>query len=762
VVGKTLGHYEILEPLGAGGMGEVYRARDTRLKRDVAVKTLPSEVATDPQRLGRLEREAQLLAQLDHPNIAAIYGLEKAPLQRGVAPIHFLVMQLVEGQTLASRFAKGRVETCELLEIALQLADALVHAHERGVVHRDLKSANVMIDPQGRVKVLDFGLAEHVPKELETTTASRTTLADAGAIGGTLPYMAPELLRGRPADSRTDIYALGVLLYEAAAGSLPFTADTGFELSSMILRDAPLPLPEDVPPSMRSLIFRCLEKAPGERFQDATELRGGLHEAGGLARTGRATEAHLGGELRAIAVLPLANLSGDPEQEYFADGMTEALITDLAKIGALKVISRTSAMHYKGSDLPLPDIARALGVDTIVEGSVMRAGDRVRVTAQLIRAATDTHLWAESYERDLSNILSLQSEVARAVAREVEAKLTPQEEAQLTGKPTVNPAAHEAYLKGRYLWNQRGLGLEKSIRFFEQALAEDSSYAPAHSGLADAYALLGFYGYRPPRQVMLKAKESAIRALELDPTLAEAHSSLGFVRSIYDWDLEGAHRDFQRAFELNPNYGPAIYWYTNLHIAWGRPLDGVAELWRGLEYDPLNVYMQAHLGTLFMAARDYVQASTEFTKALELDKDFYNARANLGTCYLYLSRVEEGLGELRRAADSAGRQQWALGFLGAGYASAGERDKAVEVVDQLKERRESEYVSALYVAAIHALLGDKDEAFEWLEKAYDERAPLLVSFHRLPYKWLDSLREDPRFDDLRQRMEMTDEQPANR
>ncbi len=457
-----------------------------------------------------------------------------------------------------------------------------------------------------------------------------------------------------------------------------------------------------------------------------------------------------------IAVLPLANLSGDSQQEYFSDGMTEALITNLAKIHALKVISRTSAMHYKNSNKPLPEIAAELGVDVIVEGSVLRAGDRVRITAQLIHAPSDTHLWAESYERDLTDVLALQGEVARAIAHKIKVKLTPQEQTRLVGKQTVNPAAHEAYLKGRYFWNQRGPGLKKSLGCFQQALVHDGDHAPAYAGLADAYALLGFYGYLPPREAMPKAKEAARKALEIDENLVEAHASLGLVHTIFDWEYPAANRELRRALELNPSYGPAHYWYANLWLLWGRLEEAIAEVQRGLEYDPLSVYMQNFLGVVFLSAQKYPEASKQFQKALELDPSFFVARSALGVAHYFESRFEESVRELQKAIESSDRDQWPVAILGAVYAAVGDQSRARELLMELERRRQNEYVSALDIAKIYTYLDDTDKAFEWLEKAYEERSALLFTIDVHPFLPFDSLRSDSRFEDLLLRIGLGD------
>jgi TolB-like protein len=413
-------------------------------------------------------------------------------------------------------------------------------------------------------------------------------MTETGAVAGTPHYLAPEILHGRPPDERGDLWALGVVLYEMACGEMPFRGATQLELLAAILTKPPIPLPAQVPASLRAIVVRCLMKEPAERYQKARKVQADLEGLMVARRPSRATPRRAG-RIRSLVVLPLADFSDDEEAAYFADGMTEALITDLAKIHSLKVISRTSAMRYKGSDKPLIEIAHELGVDGIVEGSVLRAGGQVRITAQLIHAASDTRVWAESYDRDLTSVLSLQSEVAQAIAQAVRAKITPEEKRRLSARPSISPAAHEPYLKGRHFWNQRGPGLKKATGFFQRALDEEPTYAPAYAGLADAYALLGFYGFSAPREVIPKAKEAARKALALDPDLAEAHASLAYIHTQFDWDFERAEKEFQQAFKLNPTYGPARYWHSILLFVPGKWDEAVAEVKLGLEYDPLSI-----------------------------------------------------------------------------------------------------------------------------------------------------------------------------
>jgi eukaryotic-like serine/threonine-protein kinase len=589
MIGQTLGHYRIMEKVAAGGMGVVYRARDEQLERDVALKVLPSGTLSDDAARRHFRNEALALAKLNHPNIEAVYEFGS---QDGT---DYLVMEYVPGRTLADKLLGGPLSEKETIALGMQIAAALEEAHERGIVHRDIKPANIAITARGQAKVLDFGLAKLLRADEELTT---DYLTDTRADAGTLPYMSPEQLLGEPADVRSDGYTIGVVLYEMAVGRRAFSGNLPSRVVDSILHQ-PLVPPRALNPrisaELERIILKCLDKDPDQRYQSAKELlvdlrrqaafssaRGGepapaapfwrkvlttaaLALAALLALGVTFTGLNINGmrdrltgrvrlpQIRSLAVLPLENHSRDPEQDYFADGVTDELITELAKISALRVISRTSVMRYKNTNRPLPEIGQTLHVDAVVEGSVQRVGDHVKITARLVQASADQELWARSYDQDLRDILTLQSEVARAIANEVQIKLTPQEQAQLSRTRAVNPEAHEGYLTGRFYWNKRtAQGVEKSVVYLKQAIAKDPGYALAYAALADSYHLLPELTLVPVGEAFPRARTAALKALEMDDSLAEAHSALANIKEDYDWDWKGTEAEYKRAIELGP------------------------------------------------------------------------------------------------------------------------------------------------------------------------------------------------------------------
>jgi serine/threonine-protein kinase len=623
-------------------MGVVFRAHDESLDRDVAIKVLPSGLLADEPARKRFRNEALALAKLNHPNVDAVYEFNS---EEGK---DFLVMEYVPGVTLSDQLAGGPLAEKEVLRLGAQLAEGLAAAHAQHVVHRDLKPGNLRLTPDGRLKILDFGLAKLVRPPSDAAVTGGIT--NTHAVSGTLPYMAPEQLRGAAADARSDIYAAGVVLYEMATGKRPFDAKLPTPLADEILHRAP-PTPRatnaQVSAALERIILKCLDKSPERRYQSAGELHANLVRLSDTATERRRAVASpsrraSARQVKSLAVLPLTNLSRDPEQDYFADGMTEELITNLAKIGALKVISRTTVMRYKGSEKSVPEIASELNVDAVVEGSVLRVGERVRITAQLIHAATDTHLWAESYDRDVRDVLALQSEAARAIAAEIRVKLKPQERVRLERTRRVDPEAHEALLKGRYHWNKWSPeGLQKGVEYFQQAIEKDPTFAPAYAGLAETYAFLGYWGYLPPQEAYPKAKAAALQALELDDTLADAHRSLASVHWYYDWDLAAFQKEIKNALQLNPNDSVGHMWWGVFLAVIREDYDAaLAEAKRGQALDPLSPFVGAVSGWILFWAGQFSNAVEQAKKTTELNPNLPQAYYVLGCTYLATAKLE--------------------------------------------------------------------------------------------------------------------------
>ncbi len=782
MIGQTLGHYRILEKVGAGGTGVVYRARDEQLDREVAVKVLHSGTLNDDTARKHFRKEALALAKLNHPNIGTVYEFDT---QEG---IDFLVMEYFPGKTLANQLVGTTLPEKDVIALGIQIASALEEAHEHGIVHRDLKPGNIAITAKGSAKVLDFGLAKFLHAAEEGPTE---VWADSQAGAGTLPYMPPEQLKGLRIDARADIYTIGAVLYEMATGRRAFRDGVVTRLIEAILHQPPIPiraLNPRISPELDSIILKCLDKDPGRRYQSAKELLVDLHRlqptsAGNVAQPvpsyvwGRArkwitygTAAMLAlaaglaamnveglrdrllgrtrtPQIRSLAVLPFENLSGDRDQDYFADGITDALITDLGQLQALRVISRTSVMKYKAPQRSLPDIALELHVDAIIEGSVSHSQNLAQVTARLIYAPTDTQLWSKSYQRDLQNVLVMQGEVASAIVGEIKVKLTGQEQARLLSARPVNPAAHEAYLKGNYLrWGTQEQR-QRSKEYFEEAIQIDPNYAPAYAGLANYYLsdseLL-------PRVTISQARQYAQKALDLDPALADAHLVLGAVHFFGDRDWAGAEREFKLAIELNPGDSEARRAYSAYLSALGRREEAQAELRLAQELDPLYVVTQVTSGWVFYFARQYDKAAEQCQKALELDPNSAGAYDCIGLSYLARGMYDQAIAACQRAVTLSGNAPSRAVGLGEAYALAGEKSQAEQVFLNLRERSMHAYLPPVFLARLYLAFGDREQALAQLEQAYRGGDHYMV--------WLkverafDPLRADPRFQDLLRRV----------
>ncbi len=786
MIGRALGHYRVEEQLGAGGMGVVYRAYDEKLKRPVAIKVLPEPVLGDADARRQLRHEAAALRRLSHPHIGTIFDFDTAE------GVDFIVMEFVPGETLEMKLGAGPLALETSLRIAIQIAEALEEAHERDVVHRDLKPGNVIVSPRGQVKVVDFGLAKLLRSASPATSllSQVASTSQALVVKGTLPYMAAEQLLGTTVDARTDLYALGAVLYEMLTGERPFKGETEMSLVSAILHGTPVPvrqLARSVPPATERLVMRCLERDPRRRYPSAAALLGDLRALAVRAEGARrAARSHRGwwwaaaaaavvavgalavwrdlggvrgrlvagprtGTIRSIAVLPLVNVSEDPQQQYFAEGMTDALITDLAQLSGVRVISRTSVMRYRNAEVPLRQVARELAVDAVVEGTVLRSGQQVRISAQLIKASTDEHLWARSYDRPVGDVLALQQEVADAIVEEIRARLSAGERASLAPRPggrqggpaphVVDPQAQDAYLKGRYFSSKPTEGmLQVGLKYFQDAVAQDPRYAEAYAGLANTYVLLASAAGVPSDDAYVKAEAAARRALELNDGLAEAHTALGLALFYHDWDWPRAEAQFKRAIAMNPGSAYAYNWYAALLSAMGRHDDAVATAAKAAELDPLSLSIQLNVGVRLYYARRFDRAVAQFQRILELEPEYASTHYWLGLALQQEGRSAQAIAELRRVEGPS-----AVGPLGFAYAVSGRSSEARQMLTELaKLQKESpSYVSAYDLATICSGLGRKDEAFEWLNRALQERATYMTMVKVDPL--LDPLRADPRF-----------------
>lgn len=774
--GRSLGHYRLCEQIGAGGMGVVHRAQDERLKRDVAVKLLPVGALADTAARKHFRKEALALSRVNHPNVATIFDFDNANGQ------DFVVLELIPGETLENRVQRGKLSEAETLTLGLQICAGVAAAHEQGVIHRDLKPGNVRITPDGRAKVLDFGLARIIqPVGAVASTQSLTQHAPAG----TLPYMSPEQMNGNEGDARSDIWSLGALLYECVSGRRAFPQASAAQIISAVLRCAVTPprsVTPGVSPALEAVILKCLDIDPRRRYQSVRELEGDLDRlstAGSRIHVrsrwhGRKLAAlavfiiliiaigtyyrrrttSVAGSIRSLAVLPLANLSGDPSQDYFADGLTEALITDLAEIHALKVISRTSVNQFRKSEESLPKIAQTLGVQGILEGSVQRAGSRVRVTAKLIYAPGDQPLWARTYESDVRDVLGVEDDLARRVAHEVKVQLTPQEQSALAANHTVNPEAHEAYLKGRYEWNRwTKQGLLKSIEFFREAIAKDPAYAEAWAGLSDSYDVLGDNGMMSGPEVLPKAKEAAERALAINANLAEPHVSMGGVYLHYEWNWSEAEKEFQRAIALNSNYAMAHLWYGYFLRIMGRFDESIAEMRTALSLDPLSPSVNESLAETYYDAGRHDEAEDQYRNLIEIEPAADVAYFKLGWVYSARGMYRQAYESIRKSLDLQRNTEMLADFdrtyAAAGFGAAYGGLERKHLAGLLKAYR-SGAPTAYLVAFHYALLGDKEQTLRWLNTAYEQHDSQLIFINAVPA--FTNMRSDPHFQELIRRL----------
>jgi serine/threonine protein kinase/tetratricopeptide (TPR) repeat protein len=801
LIGRTISHYRIWAKLGHGGMGVIYRAEDTRLKRNVALKFLPED-SRDPSALGRLRREAQAASALNHPNICTIHDVGEFDGD------YFIAMELLEGQTLRERIAGKPLPLDSLLELGAQVADGLEAAHTSGVIHRDLKPSNIFVTSRGATKILDFGLARKTRNKIReanppdgeiTLSLDEEHLTSPGEVLGTIAYMSPEQARGEELDIRTDIFSLGSVLYEMATGRPPFAGRTSALLFDSLLHHTPASpsgINSEIPPELEQIINRCLQKNRDMRYQHAPDVRSDLRAVQSGTSTGLAerdtvanqkpliSRANIvasagiflilalavafnfakvrdwvrstnGPRIQSLAVLPLANLTGDSAQDFFVDGMTDEVTSELAQIGGLRVTSRTSTMQFKDAKKSIPQIGKDLNVDAVLQGSVAHSGNRVRVIAQLIEAQSDRQLWSKSYQRELQDVLTMQDELARDIATEIRIKLTPETLTRLASARPINPAAHDAYLRGRFLWNRRTEPeLNKAKEYFNQAIVADPNYAPAYSGLADTYFYLGYaWGHLAPREALPLAKAAALKAIQLDDNSAEGHTSLAIVKGMYDWDFPGAVDELKRAIALNPNYATAHHFYSVLLGALGRRDEAIAEMRKAVEVDPLSIPVRNMLADKLEDAGRCDDAADEFRKTMEL---IPNA-PHLGMLHEGLARCYRSKGREKEASDEDIKSRIAFGATPKEieeyrktYAIAGRKGIVQNDLQASLANWEKDHwhADAFFVAMAYVELGDKDKAFAWIDKLIELRSTWLIWI----YPGDPLLRDDPRFAEVKRKM----------
>jgi serine/threonine protein kinase/Tfp pilus assembly protein PilF len=792
MIGKTISHYRVLEKLGEGGMGVVYKAEDLKLKRIVALKFLTRRSLGNDEEKTRFLYEAQAAASLDHPNICTTYEIDDAEGHT------FIAMAYVEGQTLRDRIESGPLSLEEAVDIIAQVAEGLREAHDKGIVHRDIKSDNIMISGRGQAKIMDFGLAK---------LAGRTQLTAANTIMGTIEYMSPEQARGETIDHRSDIWSLGVLLYEVLTGRAPFVATNPASLIHKIVHDEPEEVAQitpRVPPGLSTVVVRALAKDREERYASVSEFLDDirnyqtvperppsgsgkrvpsgtvvLSKSPASSRIDRTMVAAIiiagvglvvaatfftrrlqrpavappdEGAFSSIVVLPFVDMSPEKDQEYFCDGLAEEIINALSQISSLRVVARTSAFSFKGAKVDVRDIGAKLNVDAVLEGSVRRAGNRLRITAQLVNVADGYHLWSERYDRDMADIFAVQDEIALAIVDRLKIKLLRDESARFASQQAVDFDAYNSYLQGRYFWNKMTEdGFKKAIQYFERAIEKAPNYAPAYTGLADSYMNLPLYSAFSPQEAYPKAKQAVVKALEIDETLAEAHASHAWIKMNYEWDWKGAEDECRRAIELNPGYAAARRWYAFDLLFMGRFDEAIQQITLAQELDPLSLVTSRTVGHIYYYAGQYDKALDAIQETIEMDPNFAYVHLDKGLTCLDMSRNSDALAEFQK--EEALAKTWnpvVETWIGIAHAKLGNEDEARKILNDLIARSNKGYVPPSGIARLYIALGETDPAFEWLTRAFEKR-DFFLRYLKVE-RTFDPIRSDPRCADLLRKM----------